>query len=192
MRNSIVPLVATLTAAFWLSSSSAQVAHQPAGSVHIPESMRLEHLGIHTALERAMKEPGKVGEAATGLGRVLHPHFVREEQIALPPLGLLASLAAGAVPSDPREVLTMTDALRRELPGMLDEHTRIRAEVAKLRVAAREARRSQYVQLADDLALHARTEEEVFYPAAILVGDIIRARRQATLSLLPATAPPSR
>ena len=28
----------------------------------------------------------------------------------------------------------------------------------------------------DPLALHAKTEEEVLYPAAILVGDVIRAR----------------
>ena len=31
-------------------------------------------------------------------------------------------------------------------------------------------------QFAERLAAHARTEEEILYPAAILVGDIIRAR----------------
>ena len=33
-------------------------------------------------------------------------------------------------------------------------------------------------QLAETLAVHAQTEEEILYPAAILVGDIIRARME--------------
>lgn len=36
----------------------------------------------------------------------------------------------------------------------------------------------KYERLAEDLALHAQTEEEVLYPTAILVGDIVRARLQ--------------
>ena len=34
------------------------------------------------------------------------------------------------------------------------------------------------LQHRSELALHARTEEEVLYPAAILVGEAIRTRRQ--------------
>jgi len=70
----------------------------------------------------------------------------------------------------------MTDALRKELPRMLEEHKRIRGATEKLRAAAREAKALAQEQFAEDLAQHARTEEEVLYPAAILVGDIIRGR----------------
>jgi len=142
----------------------------------IPESIRAEHHAIHTRLEEAMRAPGQVGTAARALGAVLHPHFVREEEIALPPIGALAPLAAGVLPADAASLLGMTDALKHELPRMLDEHTRIRAAVAALRAAARDQRAEEYEQLADQLALHARTEEEVLYPAAVLVGDLIRAR----------------
>ena len=176
MRLGVI-FFAVLSGTIVVFGDAAQV-EKPAASLQIPESIRLEHSSIHTALERAMKEPGAVGAAAADLAKVLHPHFVREEQIALPPLGLLAGLASGVTPSDPREVLEMTDALRRELPGMLQEHAGIRAAVGKLRAAARSARRKEFVRLADDLALHARTEEEVLYPAAVLVGDIVRARQQ--------------
>jgi hypothetical protein len=106
----------------------------------------------------------------------LDPHFKREDEIALPPLGLLAPLAAGERPAGMEAALTMTDALRKELPRMLDEHKRIRAATEKLRAAAREAKAPVQEQFAEDLARHARTEEEVLYPAAILVGDIIRVR----------------
>jgi regulator of replication initiation timing len=74
------------------------------------------------------------------------------------------------------EALAMTDALRKELPRMLEEHKRIRAATEKLRIAAREEKAPAQEQLAETLAAHAQTEEEVLYPAAVLVGDIIRAR----------------
>lgn len=144
--------------------------------IAIPPSLQIEHKAIHDALEAATKAPGRVGAAAKALAAVLGPHFERENQIALPPLGLLAPLAAGETPAGMKEALAMTDALRKELPRMLEEHKQIRAAVEKLRAAAREEKVPALEQFAEDLGSHARSEEEVLYPAAILVGDIIRAR----------------
>jgi hypothetical protein len=131
-------------------------------------------------LKEATNAPGRVGPAAQALAKVLHPHFVREEEIALPPLGLLSRLASGDFSGDMADVLSMTDALKRELPQMLEEHKAIRAAVENLRVAARADNSEKYERLANNLALHAQTEEELLYPAAILIGDIIRARIRST------------
>lgn len=155
---------------------AAQEAHMHTTISQIPKSVRTEHEAIHFALERATKAPGRVGAAARSLAQILHPHFVREEEIALPPLGALAVLSAGQLPADATAILAMTDALRRELPRMLEEHTRIRAAVQTLRREAEAERATQQVQLADQLALHAQSEEEVLYPAAVLVGELIRGR----------------
>jgi hypothetical protein len=62
---------------------------------------------------------------------------------------------------------------------MLEEHKGIRAAVESLRQAAISEGAVKYRQLADQLALHAQTEEEVLYPAALLVGELIRIQRQA-------------
>jgi hypothetical protein len=144
--------------------------------IEIPESMRAEHEAIHEELVRATKLPGSVGTAARELAAVLHPHFVREEEIALPPLGLLAPLARGENTPEMRDVLRMTDALRAELPRMLEEHKAISAATIHLREVARAANNLVVARLADQLLLHARSEEELFYPAAILVGELVRAR----------------
>jgi hypothetical protein len=144
--------------------------------IAIPRSVQIEHDAIHATLKEATGTAGRVGPAAQALAQVLHPHFVREEEIAMPPLGLLSRLAGGAFTADMADVLPMTDALKRELPRMLEEHNAIRAAVENLRAAARADQAGKYEQLANDLALHAQTEEELLYPAAILVGDIIRAR----------------
>jgi hypothetical protein len=155
--------------------ASGAGVQQPAPA--IPQSLRTEHEEIHQALEAATRAPGRVGAAAKELAAVLGPHFERENQIALPPLGLLAPLSRGETPTGLPEILAMTDALRKELPRMLEEHKRIRSATEKLRTAAREEKASVHEHFAERLAAHAQTEEEILYPAAILVGEIIRTRK---------------
>ncbi|HZS18096.1 MAG TPA: hemerythrin domain-containing protein [Candidatus Udaeobacter sp.] len=157
-------------------SSNHSEPHRPDSKIQIPEAMRLEHMEIHDGLVRATKTPGQVGEAARKLAAVLDPHFVREEQIALPPLGLLARLSRGEFSPEMREVLPMTDALRAELPRMLSEHKAIHAATVQLGEVAKAAGDAEVERLAEMLKVHAQTEEEVFYPAALLVGDVVRAR----------------
>lgn len=147
------------------------------GHIRIPESMRLEHEEIHEELVRAMKLQGRVGDAARELARVLHPHFVREEEIALPPLGLLEPLSKAPPTAAMREVLPMTDALRAELPKMLQEHVAIAAAARRLEAVARDERNVDVEKLAQKLQLHARSEEELFYPAALLVGNVVKERK---------------
>lgn len=140
-----------------------------------PVSIHDEHQEIHAALEQATREPGELGATARELARLLDPHFRREEEIATPPLGLLVPLSRGAATPRMRAVLPMTQALERELPGMLEQHRRIGAARERFQAAAERAHRDEYVRLSDTLAHHARQEEEVLYPAAILVGRYVKA-----------------
>ena len=148
--------------------------------IGIPPSIKAEYDEIHAELVSATKAPGRVGDAARELAAVLHPHFVREEQIALPPLGLMQALARGEARRDMLAVLPLTDALRAELPRMLEEHQVIQAATMKLGDVARSEGNLAVAHLAEKLLLHARGEEEVFYPAAMLVGDMVRARISAS------------
>ena len=161
-----------------IAAENAPAAAVDVHQVHIPTSVQAEHKEIHATLSEATKASGRVGAAAKELAAVLHPHFVREEEIALPPLGLLAPLVAGQqLPEGVvAQILPMTQSLRAELPKMLAEHKTIRQAVEKLRLAARAERATKYQRFAEELARHAQTEEEVLYPAAILVGDILLAR----------------
>lgn len=174
--------VAALAAAALAFPGAATAQHSDhaghrAGLPGIPASIRAEHQEIHARLDAATKAPGATGQAARELAAVLHPHFEREEQIALPPLGLLGPLSRGEWTADMRAILPLTDSLRAELPRMLEEHAAIRAATGRLGEAARRESQTEPAALAEALALHARGEEEVFYPAAVLVGDLIRSRR---------------
>jgi hypothetical protein len=110
---------------------------------------------------------------------VLDPHFQREEEIATPPLSLLVPLSQGPVTAEMRAVLPMTEALEREMPEMLAEHSRIREALERFEAAARLANNAEYVRFSEALAHHARQEEEIFYPAAIVVGRFVAASEAA-------------
>jgi len=140
----------------------------------IPPSLKLEHEELHAELVKAIQAGGGIGKAAQSVAKVLHPHFAKEEEYALPPLGLLRLLAAGKVLPEMKNVFSMTDRLKRELPQMLEEHQAIVAKLQDLVKAAEKEGRMEFAHFAEKLTLHAKTEEEVLYPASILVGNCLK------------------
>lgn len=140
----------------------------------IPRPLKVEHEKLHEILSKATKEPGELGDAARAVANLMHPHFIKEEEYALPPLGLLGDLAEGRLTSDMKEVLGLTDKLKADLSQMLAEHKSIVAALEKLSAAAKKAKKLEYAEFAEALMLHAQTEEEVSYPAAILIGEYVR------------------
>jgi hypothetical protein len=63
--------------------------------INTPKSLKAEHQELHAELANATKAGGKTGTAAQNVAKALHPHFLKEEEYALPPLGLLQVLAEG-------------------------------------------------------------------------------------------------
>jgi hypothetical protein len=145
----------------------------------IPQSLKSEHEELHSTLVRATKESGLTGVAAKAVAALLHPHFVKEEEFALPPLALLAPLSRGEWAAEMRDVLAFTEKLKAELPQMLSEHRSIVVALDKLEEAARSEGRPEYAEFAEKLKLHAQTEEDVSYPTALLIGDYVKLRVRA-------------
>jgi hypothetical protein len=142
--------------------------------LNIPRSLKLEHEELHAELARATRAGGRTGESARAVADILHPHFIKEEEYALPPLGFLSVLAEGKVVPEMKAVITMTDRLKAEHNQMLKEHKEVVAALKNLINAARGENKMEYVRFAEKLTLHAQNEEEVLYPAAILVGEYMK------------------
>jgi hemerythrin superfamily protein len=140
----------------------------------IPTSLKLEHEELHADLVTATQAGGRVGEAAKEVAKVLHDHFVKEEEFALPPIGLLSALARGEIDENMKSVLRMTDRIKAELPEMLEEHKAVVAALKNLIAAAEAENKPEHARFAEKLMLHAQTEEEVLYPTAILVGEYLK------------------
>ena len=152
----------------------------------IPQSLEVEHKELHEQLKKAIDSGGKTGDAAKTVAELLHPHFEKEEEYAMPPLGLLSLLPRESRQGEDREagmtitkdaqqkILAKTDKLKEDLPNMLEEHKQIVDALENLIYAAKQENKSEYIHFAKKLKLHAQTEEEVLYPAAILVGEYLK------------------
>jgi hypothetical protein len=142
----------------------------------IPESLRIEHEQLHARLAAATREPGRTGETARTVARIMHPHFLREDEYAIPPLALLPRFLQGPVTPDMGEILPLVARVKEELPLMLEEHRAILGALEEFGSAAIAEGKPEWGQFADELRLHAKLEEEVLYPAAILVGEYVKAQ----------------
>lgn len=139
-----------------------------------PESLEYEHRELREHLEKAAASPGRTGEAAREVVNVLLPHILLEREFAMPPLAALARIARGEITPDMEGFIDKTDAFKAELPRMLDEHKLIVAALRGLMQAAVAEKQQGFAQFAQKMIVHAQMEEEVLYPAAILVGEYLR------------------
>ncbi len=157
----------------------------------IPESLEVEHEELHQQLYKGIKMGGKVGEAAKAVADILHLHFKKEEEYALPPLGLLSSLVTeeheqmgsrgreeeknSRITQDIKNnIIVMTDKLNSDLSHMTEEHNEIVATLNNLIEIAKVENKTDLVAFAEKLKLHTKTEEQVLYPNAILIGKYLK------------------
>lgn len=139
-----------------------------------PTVLHTEHEELHKMLKNATQLSGKTGEAAKVVAKLLHQHFIKEEEFALPPLGLLPMLAEGKILPEMKAVIEMTDKLKSELPEMLSEHKQIEAALLELLNASKEENQPEATLFAEQLMEHAKMEEIVSYPTAILIGEYLK------------------
>jgi hemerythrin superfamily protein len=138
------------------------------------EATKIEHGRLREEFEKATRVGGETAEAAQAVLKVLLPHMLLEEELARPPLKLLPRLARGDFAADMERILSKTDTLKAEMPRMLKEHVLIVSALRRLLQAALKEKQEGFASLAQKVILHAQQEEEVFYPASILVGEYVK------------------
>jgi hypothetical protein len=139
----------------------------------VPQSIQAEHESLHAELARAAKAGGRTGEAARTVLKVLQPHMAREEEFVAPALALLKPVAEGRFSETMAGAQPRIARLEAELPRMLDEHVRIIEALRGLLRAASEENLPGFARLAQALVAHAEEEEEILYPAALLVSRVL-------------------
>ena len=159
-----------------------------------PSSIRTEHEHLHHELELAITSGGKTAESAKAVAAVLMPHFKAEEEYAMPPLGLLPALAHDQplTSEQIRGAIQMSDQLRFHHVQMIREHRQIHSALESLASSAREEHKTQALAFAEVLMLHAQNEEQVLYPATLLIGKYLTliqtaGRRNNSPKLMPST-----
>jgi hypothetical protein len=141
--------------------------------IKTPRSLKKEHDELHAQLARAKEAGGATGKAANEVAKVLHPHFLKEEEYALPQLGLLPVLADGKILPEMQVAVAMSERLKSDMSHMLLEHKQIVTALEALIDAANMEGKDKIPHFAKKLILHAQNEEEILYPASILIGEYL-------------------
>jgi len=140
----------------------------------IPKAMEEEHEELHQELRKATKIPGKVGQVAVRVAEVLHPHFERENELALPVIGVARELVEGMSSPDFPKALELADKFKLEYDKMLQEHVEIVKALDELEKAAKRAKKQSVIGFTRKLKAHAKTEEDLTYPAVLMAGKLLK------------------
>jgi hypothetical protein len=140
-----------------------------------PPSLKEEHEEIMGSLNLFSRLQDKTGKSIVELLDVLEPHFEKEERLAMPILGTLSELASGEkTATDLRAIVESQGALQKEYDDMFEEHVELKSFIQNARGFAEQENHGDVVDLLDALSHHARVEEEVLYPAALLAGTVAK------------------
>ena len=80
-----------------------------------PTPLQSEHQALNAEINQAVKLEGRTGKATRLVARLMERHFAKEEEFALPPLGLLPALAEGTVEQEMAAAVTMAARLHERI-----------------------------------------------------------------------------
>ncbi len=139
-----------------------------------PKALLDGHKKLFKDIDDIISLGGNIGENAKLLVDIARPHFKKEEEYALPPLGILSALSKGNWELESAAATEMADILEAQLLEMKKDHGVIRKILENLKMQAEKENNQKVIQFVDDLKLHIEVEEQVLYPTTILIGSYLK------------------
>jgi len=140
----------------------------------VPSSIKAEHELLLAQVNAIALFQDSTGLVAAEIQELMQHHFAEEEDFVLPPLGLLPMVVSGEIPEQSKEVIQLTDKLKSQLAHMTLEHQMISALMEQLKEVSTQENHPEVIDFDRALHKHAITEEEIYFPAAILVGEFLK------------------
>jgi hypothetical protein len=144
------------------------------GTWNIPAALRFSHDEMRAGLVKATNEPGRIGDAAVTVARLCLPHFEQEEKAVFPVLSLLYDLAFRDVRHEMAAVLPLVSTFSEKHEALDRQHEAIGTAIEALLHAAHREGNREIAEIAYGLKVHEKVEDEVIYPAVMLVGKYVR------------------
>jgi hypothetical protein len=143
-----------------------------------PSSLEEEHKETHEKLEKIVSSSGDTANMAKQVQSILQPHFEKEEQLSIPVLGALQPYVNGTLTEETRnQAIQISQQFKQEYPTMLEEHKQIVAALDNLENTAMQENRQDAISFIADLKSHAINEEQVTYPATIIIGELLELKK---------------
>lgn len=125
-------------------------------------------------LRKAGDHEDKTANAVNDLLKTLEPHFEKEERVAMPLLGVLPELVSGKKIENLGQIADSQEPLLQEYENMFEEHKSLGPLIEHARNEAKKENHGETVEILDVLVHHAKIEEEILYPAALLAGTLAK------------------
>ena len=129
-----------------------------------------------TELNAAAGVPGQTGAAAHRVLTLVIPHFKDEQRRVHPLLYVLPMIAAHQFDPGMADLVPLAERLRNDLDEIRRAHVTIDAALDDLYAAAWREHHQEYAFLAARIRRHNQLEEEINYPAALVVGEELQIR----------------
>jgi hemerythrin superfamily protein len=143
------------------------------------KSIQSEHNELLSIIHTMTAYPDSAGIIARKTEELLRHHFEEEENYALIPLSYLHAVNSGNIPENSDDIIRMSEYLVTQQGHLNVEHQLISAYIKELIAAANPAQHTAVKSFADRVKQHASAEEEIYFPAAILVGEHLKKIRGA-------------
>lgn len=144
------------------------------GKPEAPSSLQHTHAEILAQLHQFTLIKDKSTPIALKLEELILHHFQEEEDYILPPLGLLPLLASGQLPKENKNVQLLAEKAKSMMDHMSAEHQLITAYIGELKEASAAENLPAIIDFEKAVSQHAKSEEEVYFPAAIMVGEYLK------------------
>ena len=148
------------------------------GKPEVPSSIKKTHAHILEQIHKMTLYKDSSSIVALKLEELMVHHFKEEEDFVLPLLGLLPSLANGQTPEQNKDLTLLGERVKSQLTHMSVEHQLIKAYIEELKQASNKENLAEIIEFENDVIDHATSEEEVFFPASILVGEYLKLKSE--------------
>ena len=147
------------------------------GKPEVNQFIKEEHEHLLEQMEKLVQTKDSTRQVAKRILELMRHHFQEEEDYVLPPLRALPALASGMIPEHSSEIIRLTEKLKSQLSHINAEHQMIMVHLRELKLAVAYDSLPDVTLLEEQVHKHARAEEEVYFPAAILIGEYLKGKR---------------
>jgi hypothetical protein len=144
------------------------------GKLNVPKALLHGHDEARAELVRATMEGGRIAKAGKRVAGLCLPHFEHEEKDVFPVLALLPYLEQGNLRPEMMDVMPLILNFRAKRDAMNDHHQLIASAIEDLLQAAHKEKNREIAEFAYNLRVHERIEDEVIYPAVVLIGKYLQ------------------
>lgn len=148
------------------------------GKPEVPSSLKETHESLLEQVHKLTLYNDSSRFIALKIEELMIHHFKEEEDYVLPQLGVLLAVANGQIPEKSEEIILLSETVKSHMNHLSAEHQLITAFIKELKEASAEENLPEINAFENEIFKHSTSEEEVFFPTSILIGEYLKLKSE--------------